>query len=218
MSLNETVSIVIADDHDVVRRGVRSLLETRPDYKVVAEASDGRQAIQKTLEFRPHVTIMDISMPDINGVEAIRQIVRAGIGTEILALTMHSSETLARELLIAGARGYVLKSDADRDLLSAVELLGQHRSFLSAATSSIVVDQFRNGSTKTQSERHGLSARELETLQLLAEGKTNKDIANSLFLSVRTVETHRARLMMKLNIHSIGELVHYAIRNNIVAV
>lgn len=218
MNLPGALSIIIADDHNVVRRGVRSLLETRSDYKVIAEACDGREAVKKKLELRPHVTIMDISMPGLNGVEAIRQIASAGIGTEILALTMHSSETLARELLIAGARGYVLKSDADRDLLSAVELLGQHKSFLSAATSSIVVDQFRRGNTKAPSEHHGLSARELETLQLLAEGKTNKDIASSLFLSVRTVETHRARLMMKLNLHSIGELVHYAIRNNIIAV
>ncbi len=209
--------IVIADDHEVVRRGVRSLLETRADFEVIAEACDGRDAVLKTMELKPDVTIMDISMPELNGVEAMKQLTRAGSTTEILALTMHSSETLAREVLGAGARGYVLKSDAARDLISAVEFLGQHKSFLTAATSNIIVDEFRR-SGRPNAERNVLSARELETLQLLAEGKTNKEIAASLFLSVRTVETHRANIMTKLNLHSIGELVHYAIRNNIVCI
>jgi DNA-binding NarL/FixJ family response regulator len=209
------VRILIADDHEVVRKGVRALLETRPDFTVIAEACDGREAYQKILELRPDVTIMDISMPEMNGIETMRRVARAGVPTEVLALTMHSSETLARELLEAGARGYVLKSDAARDLVSAVESLGQHRSFLSAATSNIVVDEFRRG-TGAQNDRQKLSAREVETLQLLTEGKTNKDIAKLLVLSVRTVETHRANIMAKLNLHSIGELVHYAIRNNIV--
>jgi DNA-binding NarL/FixJ family response regulator len=206
--------ILIADDHEVVRRGLRALLETRPDFEVVAEAENGQQAIQKILAHRPDVTIMDVSMPEVNGIEAMRQVARAGISTEFLALTMHSSETLARELLGAGARAYLLKSDAARDLIGAVDSLGQHRSFLSAATSNILVDEFRR--SRPHTERHELSARELETLQLLAKGKSNKEIAGMLFLSVRTVETHRANIMAKLNLHSIGELVHYAIRNNIV--
>ena len=209
--------IVIADDHEVVRRGVRSLLETRPDFEVVAEACDGREAVLMTMELKPDVIIMDVSMPKLNGVEAMRQLAKAGCSTEILALTMHSSETLAREVLGAGARGYVLKSDAARDLIAAVDVLGQHRTFLTTATSSIVADEFRR-SGRPMSERNILSARELETLQLLAEGKTNKEIAVSLALSVRTVETHRANIMAKLNLHSISELVHYAIRNNIVNV
>jgi DNA-binding NarL/FixJ family response regulator len=211
------IRILIADDHEVVRRGVRALLETRPDFVVIAEAADGREAYEKILELRPDVSIMDISMPEMNGIEAIRRVVRSGVATEVLALTMHSSETLARELLEAGARGYVLKSDAARDLVSAVDSLGQHRSFLSAATSNIVIDEFRRGST-AQSDRQKLSAREIETLRLLSEGKSNKEIAGALSLSVRTVETHRANIMTKLNLHSIGELVHYAIRNNIIAV
>jgi DNA-binding NarL/FixJ family response regulator len=211
------IKILIADDHEVVRRGVRALLETRPDFAVIAEAADGREAFQKILELRPDVTIMDISMPEMNGIEAIRRVARSGVATEVLALTMHSSETLARELLEAGARGYVLKSDAARDLVSAVDSLGQHRSFLSAATSNIVIDEFRRGSTG-HNDRQKLSAREIETLRLLSEGKSNKEIAGVLFLSVRTVETHRANIMTKLNLHSIGELVHYAIRNNIISV
>src|SRR5260370_11032899 len=164
------VSVLIADDHEVVRRGVRALLETRPDFSVIAEAENGREAYEKILELRPDVSIMDISMPEMNGIEAIRRITRSGIATEILALTMHSSETLARELLEAGARGYVLKSDAARDLVSAVDSLSQHRSFLTVATSSIVIDEFRRGHTGHR-ERQKPSAREVETLRLLTEGK-----------------------------------------------
>ena len=211
------IKILIADDHEVVRRGVRALLETRPDFAVIAEAGDGQEAYEKILELRPDVTIMDISMPEMNGIEAIRRVACSGVATEILALTMHSSETLARELLEAGARGYVLKSDAARDLVSAVDSLGQHRPFLTAATSNIVIEEFRRGNSGNQ-ERQKLSAREVETLRLLSEGKSNKEIAQLLFLSVRTVETHRANIMSKLNLHSIGELVHYAIRNNIITV
>jgi DNA-binding NarL/FixJ family response regulator len=207
------IRILIADDHEVVRKGVRALLESRTDFRVIAEAVDGNDAYQKILALRPDVSIMDISMPEMNGIEAIRRVVRAGVPTEMLALTMHSSETLARELLQAGARGYVLKSDAAKDLIDAVDCLGQHRSFLSAATSNIVVEELRRG--KGSQEQQKLSARELETLKLLSAGKTNKEIAQQLMLSVRTVETHRANIMAKLNVHSISELVHYAIRNNL---
>ena len=212
------VRILVADDHEVVRKGVRALLETRADYTVVAEATNGHEAVQKALEFLPDVTVMDLSMPELDGIQAMRRIAKAGIPTEILALTMHSSETLARELLEAGARGYVLKSDAARDLISAVDSLGQHRSFLSAATSNIVVDEFRRGASPQMDSGRKLSAREVETLKLLTAGKTNKDIAQMLFVSVRTVESHRASIMSKLNLHSIGELVHYAIRNKLITV
>ena len=208
--------IIIADDHEVVRRGVRALLETRPDFEVVAEASNGQEAVEKVLELRPHVAILDISMPEMNGVEAIRRISRAGVETEVLAFSMHSSETLAREVIEAGARGYVLKSDAARHLTAAVDSLKQHRSFLTEATSNIVVDEFRRCNSKNDHQK--LSGREIETLQLLSEGKTNKEIALQLFLSVRTVESHRANIMAKLNLHSVGELVHYAIRNNLVSI
>jgi DNA-binding NarL/FixJ family response regulator len=208
------VRIFIADDHELVRRGVRGLLETRSDFSVVGEAGDGREACQKILALKPDVAILDISMPLMNGIEAIRRITESGSSTEILALTMHASEALARELVSAGARGYILKTDAAEELLPAVESLALHRSFLTPATSNIVLHEFRR-STTTPNERQKLSTRELETLQLLTEGKTNKEIASLLSLSVRTVETHRANIMAKLHLHSIGELIHYAIRNSI---
>jgi DNA-binding NarL/FixJ family response regulator len=197
---------LIADDHELVRKGIRAPLETRPDFTIVGEAGNGREATVKVIELRPHVTIMDISMPEMNGVE-----------TEVVALIMHSSETLARELLEAGARAFVLKSDAALELVSVVASLSQHLSFLTAPTSNIVIDEFRRGNS-TQNDRQKLSAREAEVIQLLTEGKSNKDIARQLVLSVRTVETHRANIKGKLNLHSIGELFHHPIRNKIVSI
>jgi DNA-binding NarL/FixJ family response regulator len=208
------VRVLIADDHEVVRRGIRALLETRPDFDIGAEARDGREACQKILELRPDVAVMDVSMPEMSGIDSIRLLTGSGCRTEVLALTMHSSETLARELIEAGARGYVLKSDAARDLISAVDTLANHRSFLTPATSNIILDEFRRIGSP-QNDRHQLSKRERETLELLSEGKSNKEIAQRMFLSVRTVETHRANIMAKLNLHSIGELVHYALRHDI---
>jgi DNA-binding NarL/FixJ family response regulator len=207
------IRILIADDHEVVRSGLRKILEAQPNWEVVAEAGDGKDAIHKAAETRPDVAVLDYSLPLVNGIEATRQIRARLPKTEVLIFTMHDNETLIQELLKAGARGYLLKSDAKRHLIGAIESLASHKPFFTAKVSEALLDSFlarpnREGSTLTNRERG--------VVQLIAEGHTNKQIANILNISLKTVETHRAAVMRKLNLSSSASLVRYAIRNKII--
>jgi DNA-binding NarL/FixJ family response regulator len=217
--MNAPVRILVADDHEIVRRGLKAILEARNEWEVSAEAVTGREAIEKAKQIGPDIAIIDVSMPELNGLEATRQILKALPATEVLILTMHENEQIMREVLDAGARGYVLKSDAGRDLVSAVEALCQHRTFFSSKISEMLLHSYlRNGERTDHTEvaRSRLTAREREILQLLAEGKTNKEVASALNISIKTAETHRTNIMNKLDLRSITELVRYAVRNNIV--
>ncbi len=216
MTSTKTVRILVADDHEVVRRGIRALLEGERGFEVCGEAVTGRQAVEMTKQLNPHVVVLDISMPELNGLEAARRIRAEAPNTEILILTMHESDQMVREVLAAGARGYVLKSDAGRDLLSAVSALAQHRPFVASGVAGVVLDGYLSGIATNAGPAGPLTAREREVIQLLAEGKSNKEIAVALDITVKTAETHRANLMRKLDLHSISDLVRYAIRNNII--
>lgn len=210
--------ILIADDHSVVRHGLRSLLESQPGWEVCAEAANGREAVELAKRLNPNIVILDITMPELNGLEATRQIVKSVPQVEVLILTMHTSEEVARQVLRAGARGFLLKSDTDRELIGAVETLQRHKPFLSPHATEFILDSFVSGSktNETECDLDPTTPREREIIQLLAEGKTNKEVATALGVSVRTVEGHRARIMEKLNLHSTSELVRYAIRNHII--
>ena len=211
--------ILIADDHEIVRRGLRALIESQPNWEVVGEAVTGREAVELAKQFTPQVAVLDVSMPEMNGLEATRQILKALPQTEVLILTMHDSEQVVREVLDSGARGYVLKSDAGRDLISAVEALRQRRPFFSSRVSEMLLQNYRGRQQRPgtgDAPRSRLTAREREIVQLLAEGKTNKEVAASLNISIKTAETHRTNIMNKLDLHSVTELVRYAVRNNMV--
>jgi DNA-binding NarL/FixJ family response regulator len=213
----ETVSILIADDHAVVRRGLRALVETHPKWKVVSEASNGREAVEMATKGRPNVAILDISMPELNGLDAAAQILKVSPQTRILILTMHAAEELIEKTLGAGASGYILKSDAEKDLITAVEALLHRKTFFTHAASEVILSHLRERSGKklVQSDGSRLSAREREIVQLLAEGNSNKQVASVLNISTRTVENHRAKVMEKLTLHSFSELVRYAVRNKL---
>lgn len=213
-----SINILIADDHAVVRRGLRALLETQPNWKIIGEASNGREAVEKAAALNPHVVILDVGMPKLNGIDAAALIFKANPKTRILMLTMHAAEALIQQTLHAGASGYVLKSDAERDLVTAVESILHNKMFFTAAASSVVFEHLRESHKKKTppSDRERLSIREREVVQLLAEGKSNKEIGASLNISKRTVDHHRARIMDKLHVQSVGELVLYAVRNKIV--
>lgn len=206
------IRLLIADDHEVVRSGLRSILEERPGWAVVAEAADGKQAILKTIAERPDIAILDYSLPLINGIEATRQIRLRAPSVEVLIFTMHDNETLLRELLRAGARGYLLKSDAERHIFSAVEALIAHKPFFTDRASETLLDTFLRSKHKDDI----LTSRERGIVQLVAEGHSNKEIAGVLNISIKTVETHRATVMRKLNLTSSAALVRYAVRNKIV--
>lgn len=219
------LQILIADDHEVARRGIRALLENHPGWEVCAEAKDGREAVDLASKVKPNVTLLDIGMPNLNGLEATRQILASFPEMPILILTMQDSDNVVREVLRAGARGFLLKSDAGRDLVAAVEALQLQRTFFTTKVSQMVLDGFlerdngEDGSEplfKPSSE--ALTSREREVIQLLAEGKTSKEVAVALNLSVKTAETHRTNLMRKLDLHSIADLTRYAVRNGIVQV
>jgi len=210
--------ILIADDHEVVRHGVRALLEAHPDWEVCDEAIDGREAVEKAKRLSPDVIILDIGMPGLNGLESARQIRKALPDSEVLILTMHDSEQVVREVLAAGARGYVLKSDAGRDLVSAVEALSHHKTFFTTSVAELVLQKYlRGGPEATAEEASTLTPREREVVQLLAEGRSNKEVASTLNISVKTAETHRTNIMRKLDCHSLSDLVRYAVRNNIIS-
>lgn len=208
--------ILIADDHDIIRKGVKAVLSTRPGWEVCAEASTGREAVARAEQHRPDIVVMDISMPELNGLEAARQIRKMLPKTEVMILSLHFSDQLVREVVDAGAHGYVLKSDADEDLLKAVEALSNRRSFFTSGAAELILDGTRQKGSSTTLLRNRLTARERQIVQLLAEGKSSKEVAVSLFISVKTAETHRANIMRKLEVHSVSELVRYAVKNHMI--
>jgi len=212
--------ILVADDHEIVRRGVCTLLKAHPGWEVCAEVSDGREAVAKTKELKPEIVVLDLGMPRLNGLEATRQIVRHNPNQRVLVLTITDSEQMIDEVLKAGARGFVLKSDAAKDVVAAVEALHQDRTFFNSRVGDMVLRQFLNGNEKPLKQDSGLNPltpREREIVQLLAEGMSTKEVAVALNLSVKTAETHRSNLMRKLNLHCLSELVIYAVRNNMVS-
>jgi DNA-binding NarL/FixJ family response regulator len=213
------IRILLADDHEVVRRGLSALLATRPDWQVCAEAQNGREAVALAVRHRPNLAILDLSMPELNGLEATRQIRKEVPETEVLVFSMYESEQFVRDLLAAGARGYVLKSDVAAQLLTAVETVARHKPFFTSEVAERVLEGFlKLGelSSDDGSSAGILTPREREIVQLLAEARSNKEVSTILGISVKTVETHRASIMRKLGISSIVDLVHYAIRNNLV--
>ncbi len=210
------VRILIADDHELVREGLRRVLESHRDWEVCAEAVNGRDAVEKAREFRPDLAILDFSMPELNGIEVTRQICRILPRTEVLVLTMHETESLVRDVLAAGARGFILKSDAGRVLVQAVETLLQHKPFFTAKVSELVLQGYLNPTQTPGDDDGSLSPRERQIVQLVAEGKSSKEVADALNISVKTVETHRANVLRKLGLRSVSDLVRYAVRNKIV--
>ncbi len=205
------IRILIADDHEIVRLGIRSILEAQPNWEVVAEAADGKQAIARAIETRPDVAIIDYSLPIINGIEVTRQLHSRLAATEVLIFTMHDTEMLVDELLKAGARGYLLKSDANHYLVQAVEAVAAHKPFFTDQVSEILLHSYR-----TSRRPSILTPREREVVQLIAEGCTSKQIAHILSISLKTVESHRSAVMHKLNLSSSASLVRYAVRNKFV--
>ncbi len=206
-------TIMLADDHAVVRRGFRMILAAQWDMEVVAEVANGREAVEKAEQLQPDVCVMDVTMPELNGIEATRRLAKVSPKTRVLALSMHKDSVYVREILRAGAKGYLLKDSSETDFLNAVRAVAIGKGYLSPEVSDAVLDDYRKHVTNPIDL---LSTREREVLQLIAESKTNKDIANGLNLSVYTVEAHRGRIMEKLNLHSIGELVRFAVRNGLI--
>ncbi len=216
-----TLRIFIADDHEVVRKGLCALLQAQPDWEVCGEAADGREAVEKIDLLKPDVVILDLGMPSLNGLEATRQILKNNPLAKILILTLHDSDQVVREVLNAGARGFLLKSDPARDLVAAVEALRQDKTYFTSKVASMVLEGYLKGGragTPVSVGRSRLTPREREIVQLLAEGKSTKEVAVALGLSVKTAETHRSNIMRKLQLHSVSALVLYAVRNNIVHV
>ena len=211
--------ILVADDHEIVRRGLCALLRNQPEWDVCGEASDGREAVEKVLALKPEVVILDIGMPNLNGLEATRQILKTNPQVKVLILTLHDSDSVVQEVLNAGARGFLLKTDAARDLVAAVDALRRDKTYFTPKVAAMVLDgylQRENGTALEPPVPSRLTPREREIVQLLAEGKSSKEVAVVLGLSVKTAETHRSNIMRKLELHSVSELVLYAVRNNIV--
>ncbi len=205
--------ILLADDHGVVRNGFRMILAAQLDMEVVGEASNGREAVELAGRLMPDVVVMDVTMPELNGIEAARQIVKAVPKARVLALSMQKDSVYVREMLRAGAKGYLLKDSTEKDLLAAVRAVAQGKGWLSPEVSGAVLEDYRKHVTNPIDL---LTPREREVLQLIAESRTNKEIASSLGLSIYTVEAHRGRIMEKLNLHTIGELVRFAVRNGLI--
>jgi len=214
-----SLKILLADDHDLMRRGLKSLIGPRPDWSICGEAHTGSQAVALAKQHQPDVAILDISMPELNGLEAARRIRTVSPKTEILILSVHYSDHLIREILRLGIRGYMVKTDSDRDLITAIETLAKHKPFFTTcATELILTHSQRVGANLAApmdlSDR--LTSREREIVQLVSEGKSTKEVASLLGISVKTAETHRANIMRKLQVHSVTDLVRYAVRNEIV--
>jgi two-component system, NarL family, response regulator NreC len=207
------IRVLLADDHAVVRQGFRLILAGQPDMEIVGEAGNGREAVELAERLHPDIVVMDVAMPELNGIEATRRLARLAPRARVLALSMHKDSVYVREILRAGAHGYLLKDAIDRDLLAAVRAVAGGDGYLSPAVSDAVLTDYRRHVTDPLDL---LSSREREVLQMIAEGKTNKDIANVLNLSVYTVDAHRGRIMEKLNLHSVNELVRFAVRNGLV--
>jgi two-component system, NarL family, response regulator NreC len=207
------IRILLADDHALVRHGFRMILAAQPDMEIAGEAGNGREAVELAEKLKPDVVVMDVTMPELNGIEATRRLIELSPRTRVLALSMHKDNVYVREILRAGARGYLLKDSADADLLAAVRAVAKGEGYLSPGVSDAVLSDYRRHVTDPLDL---LTTREREVLQLIAEGKNNKEIATSLNLSVYTVEAHRGRVMEKLNLHSTGELVRFAVRSGLI--
>ncbi len=207
------IRILLADDHALVRQGFRMILEAQPDMEIVGQAGNGREAVELAEKLHPDVVIMDVAMPELNGTEATRRLAASTPRTRVLALSMHKDSVYVREILRAGARGYLLKDSGDTDLVAAVRAIAKGEGYISPAVSDAVLSDYRK---HVSDPIDLLTGREREVLQSIAEGKTNKEIATSLNLSVYTVEAHRGRIMEKLNLHSTGELVRFALRNGLI--
>ena len=209
--------ILIADDHDLMRRGLRSILESC-GWTVCAEAARGREAVEKAAQLRPDIAILDITMPELNGLDAARRIQKVSPSTEILILSAHYSDQLTQEIITAGIRGYVVKSDADRDLPMAIEALSKHQPFFSPLATDAVLNSVTKGSSwgGAEPKDRRLSSREREVLQLLVEGRSSKEVASILGIETKTAETHRANIMRKLQLHNVVELVRYAVRTTMI--
>lgn len=210
---------MLGDDHTIVRHGLRKILEARADWEVVAEAGDGRDAVKRVLEHEPDVAVLDIGMPLLNGIEATRQIVKRAVTVRVLILSMHSDEAYITQALQAGAKGYLLKDSADTDLIRAIEDIAAGRSFFSPAVAKIMLDDYvRHLAGKGILNRYdALSEREREVFQLIAEGHSNKEMAELLGISPATIETHRAHILQKLDLHSTAEVVLYAVRRGVIS-
>jgi len=209
----KAIRILLADDHAVVRQGFKMILDAQPDMEIVGEAGNGREAVDLAGSLKPDVVVMDVAMPELNGIEATRRMSESVPRSRVIALSMHKDSVYVREVLRAGARGYLLKDSGANDLVAAVRAVAQGESYLSPAISNAVLDDYRKHVTNPIDL---LSSREREVLQMLAEGKTNKEIAGVLNLSVYTVDAHRGRIMEKLNLHSINDLVRFAVRNGLI--
>ena len=207
------IRILLADDHAVVRQGFKMILSAQPDMEIVGEAGNGREAVELAENLKPDIVVMDVAMPELNGIEATRRLAASVPHLRVVALSMHKDNVYVREILRAGARAYLLKDSVAADLVSAVRAVAQGEGYISPAVSNAVLDDYRKHVTNPIDL---LSSREREVLQMLAEGKTNKEIAGVLNLSVYTVDAHRGRIMEKLNVHSINELVRFAVRNGLI--
>ena len=212
----KNLRVLVADDHEIVRKGLCSIL-LEQGWEVVGEAANGREAVEKAKCLCPDVIVIDISMPELNGLEATRQILKSDIASKVLVLSMHQSDSLIRGVFEAGARGYLLKSDSRRDLAMAVEAISGNKTYFTAGMAETIQDWYRKfPHTDPQNSCTRLTPRQLEILQLLAEGKSSKEVAVTLNISVKTTETHRSNIMRRLDLHSVSELVRYAIRNHVV--
>ena len=211
--MSQKIRILLADDHAVVRQGFKLILASQPDMEIVGEAGNGREAVALAEKLHPDVAVIDVAMPELNGIEAARRIGEAAPRTRVLALSMHKDSVYVREILRAGARGYLLKDQVDSDLIAAVRAVARGEGYLSPAVSDAVLNDYRR---HVSDPIDLLTSREREVLQMIAEGKTNKEIATVLNLSVYTVDAHRGRIMEKLNLHSVNELVRFAVRQGLV--
>lgn len=211
--MSRKITILLADDHSVVRQGFRRILESQQDMEIVGEAANGREALERASSLKPDIVVMDVAMPELNGIEATRRLSAASPRTRVLALSMHKDSVYVREILRAGARGYLLKDAIDADLLAAVRAVARGEGYLSPAVADAVLTDYRQHVTDPIDL---LTSREREVLQMIAEGRTNKEIAGTLNLSVYTVDAHRGRIMEKLNLHSTGELVRFAVRKGLI--
>ncbi|MGH9444756.1 MAG: response regulator [Terriglobia bacterium] len=215
----KSVRILLADDHSVVRQGVLAILKRRPEWEVCGEAATGPEAVEKAKQLHPDIVMLDVNMPDSKGPETARRIMEGAPGTEVLVFTMDESLSTIREMLQAGARGYVFKSDFDRDLAAAVDALSQHRRYLTSKVAERIYEDYAESGTQRHRANRPpgpLTARQRDIVRLLAEGKSNKQVADVLDISVKTAETHRSHVMRKLQAHSFSDLVRYAVREHLV--